>query len=152
MRIQHWNRRYNTAKTEIKFLPLQLLRPHICAFRLLNSFSWVFSHAPSLSILHWDIMGPISVFVSVVALVTFAVSHLRLAVYCISLKCVIAASLGGWECRAEEEKWTIFKNVFVVKPESLTVDGCAAAEEQNPSACQKGGNAGVWEGWGERPD
>lgn len=45
-------------------------------------------------------------------------------------------------CRAEEEKWTIFKNVFV-KPESLTVDGCAAAEEQNPSACQNGGNAGV---------
>lgn len=31
-------------------------------------------------------------FVSVTALVTFAVSHLRLTVYCVSLKCVIAVS------------------------------------------------------------
>lgn len=42
---------------------------------------------------------------------------------------------------AEEEKWAIFKNVFVVKPEMLIVDGCAAAaeeeEEQKPISLPK---------------
>ncbi len=42
----------------------------------------------------------------------------------------------------EEEKWTIFKNVFVVKSEMLIVDECAAPEEQNPSAFGRGGNGG----------
>lgn len=77
-------------------------------------------------------------FVSITALVTFAVSHLRLTVYCVSLKCVIAAS--QVLSQTEEEKWLIFKNVFVVKSKMLIVDECAAPEEQNPSACRTGRN------------
>lgn len=84
-------------------------------------------------------------FVSIIALVTFAVSHLRLAVHCVSLKCVIAAS----QVAVSESvvsywggEWPIFKNVFVVKSEMLIVDECAAPEEQNPSARRRGGNGG----------
>lgn len=79
------------------------------------------------------------------ALVTFTVSHRRLTVYCISLKCVIAASkvaVVKQMSLIEKEKWPIFKNVSVVKSETLIVDDCAALEKQNPSASRRGGDTG----------
>lgn len=48
-----------------------------------------FADAPSVCTLQRQV---IRLFVSITALVTFAVSHFRLTVYCVSLKCVIAAS------------------------------------------------------------
>lgn len=80
-------------------------------------------------------------FVSIIALVTFAVSHLRLTIYCVSLKCVIASSwwlLLKVLSHTEEEKWPIFKNVFVVKSEMLKVNACAAPETYQLGAMGEG--------------
>lgn len=70
-------------------------------------------------------------FPSITALVTFAVSHLPLSVYCVSLKCVIAASWRlplGALLPTGEEKWPVFKNVFVAESGKLKVNACAAVE------------------------
>lgn len=50
-------------------------------------------------------------FLSITALVTFAVSHLPLTAHCVSLKCVIAASWRLPLGATEEEKRPLFKNV-----------------------------------------
>lgn len=90
-------------------------------------FSSIFADTSSVCILIKR--GNRTVFVSIIVLVTFAVSHLRLTIYCVSLKCVIASSwwlLLKVLSHTEEKKWTIFKNVFVVKSEMLKVNACAA--------------------------
>lgn len=74
-------------------------------------------------------------FVSITALVTFAVSHLRLTVYCVSLKCVIAVSqvvvaAESVVSHRRGEMGDFLRMSLLSKSEMLIVDDCAAVEEQ----------------------